>query len=758
MAQKKCTTAVVRSRLALLLALVALGAAAAAADGGHGARAARSLLQSGDVAVATVGTAGCTDVTYGSLATTAYTYLPNGGGSQGSCNTALYAGAGLCCNGAWIGTGGAYCTSGQPTGAVPFIWQVPSTTLMCLSTASGAIAVGTPLVLTACSTPVLTITEPMLWQWLPGPNNNAFTLKHTASGLCPWASSLAAGAAVVLTACSSTTAWTWSPTGPLLAVGSTLYMDGSDASAVKLQASTSSQAWASTCKSIAAPAAPVPSKSPPPPPSPLPPPSPRSTAVSTVVGTTGCSNTAYNAGLASTEYTYMPRFGLTGQSGSCKGGPYVGAGWCCGGSLTVGISSASCGDSPQSAFPLIWQADVSGTLQCLDTASGALAAGTQVVITACGTSAAPTPSSTQLWSWSSSSSGNDAYFLYSLKHVASGLCAYASVLAVNTPVTLVACSTITWWEWSAAGALQHGDQTGPYYLDASVPSAVKLSSSTTAAWASTCKSLLIPPPPSPPPSPPAPPPVLVGVASAACAAGASTLAGSSTVTYTLSQTAGSTPGTVAAAINAALGTNGGGGAASGLEAQGVSADWIVTSPYGGPTGGSGTLYSNATGLRCGVMVGGALNRTGFPADATGASITLVVPQYMGGHGGSSPLVLPAFPSAPVTLVCSSCFSVPAPVPTAACDTVAHRYVPSSAVSSTASYMSYTMNGPVLQSGATTNLTDTGAATPLYSPLFTPLTDAGLPSMVTMVRARMRMRASHGVARARCCVFRSVCGS
>jgi hypothetical protein len=159
------------------------------------------------------------------------------------------------------------------------------------------------------------------------------------------------------------------------------------------------------------------------------------------------------------------------------------------------------------------------------------------------------------------------------------------------------------------------------------------------------------PPPSPP-LPPAPPPVAVTAVSAACPDRLSKLAGASSVTYTLSQSAGATAFTVAAGINAAL------AAASdvtGLEAAGVWVDRVeraaglAGSPF---MGGSGAISSLATGMRCGIMVGGVLSRTGFPADGSGAAIAA--------PNASSTATLPAYASAPATLVCSSCLSWSAP--------------------------------------------------------------------------------------------------
>jgi hypothetical protein len=214
------------------------------------------------------------------------------------------------------------------------------------------------------------------------------------------------------------------------------------------------------------------------------------------------------------------------------------------------------------------------------------------------------------------------------------------------------------------------------------------------------------PPPVPPPSPP-PPNVAITVASAACASSNAYLSGGSTVTYTLSNTLGAGPVSVAAGINAALASS---SAVIGLEASGVGVDFNY--------GGSLTLFSIATGLRCGVMSGGVLNRTGFPADAGGNAL-FVAPVV----GSPYP---PAFSSAPATLVCSSCISWAAP-PTAACQP-AHRFSPASASSGPLAYFfsGYSMTGMVskMLSGSTAFVADTGSAAPALPSLFAPFSLSG----------------------------------
>jgi hypothetical protein len=242
------------------------------------------------------------------------------------------------------------------------------------------------------------------------------------------------------------------------------------------------------------------------------------------------------------------------------------------------------------------------------------------------------------------------------------------------------------------------------------------------------------PPPSPP-LPPAPPPVAVTAVSAACPDSLSKLAGASTVTYTLSQAAGATAFTVAAGINAALA---GASAVTGLEAAGVVVDRVeragglAGSPF---MGGSGAISSLATGMRCGVVVGGVLSRTGFPADGSGAAIAA--------PNASSTATLPAYASTPATLVCSSCLSWSAPATLVYPAGVLHRFDTSLVSTAAVSYSSSRTGGsqafrpPDLTikalSGTVALIGNSGsAATP---PLQGSISYSGRVPSLTKVRAR-----------------------
>jgi hypothetical protein len=246
-----------------------------------------------------------------------------------------------------------------------------------------------------------------------------------------------------------------------------------------------------------------------------------------------------------------------------------------------------------------------------------------------------------------------------------------------------------------------------------------------------------PAPPPPPPPPPAPPPALsASISAAACAAGADSLPGAMTVTYTLSQSAaGATPSAVAAAISAALAAfSGAAAAALGAEAAGVGVDW------GAERGGSGALFSLATGLRCGSgsaldAASGALLRSGFPADHLGAPLPAPF---------SPPFSAPgAYASAPATLVCSSCFPLPAVAAAAAAcappGAPRHRFNASGAARGTAAYTAINRYGlPVPVRGAVTNVSDVGAAASASAPmppLFDPLPAGGAPPPNVTLAAR-----------------------
>jgi len=208
----------------------------------------------------------------------------------------------------------------------------------------------------------------------------------------------------------------------------------------------------------------------------------------------------------------------------------------------------------------------------------------------------------------------------------------------------------------------------------------------------------------------------------ACATGTDFLPGASTVTYTLSNAGGSSPATVAYAINTAIAAS---ASVTGLEAAGVGYDLVYVSSKG-IASGTLTLFSLATGMRCGVLSGGVLNRTGFPADASGESLYL--PPQISTVG---PWLPNPYAAVPASLVCSSCVSWPKP-PTPACTNVAHRYNASSVVSSYANYsvMTIVNNTPPPQqvqlSGRVLQVNDVAAATgvPALPFLFTPLPSSG----------------------------------
>ena len=227
-------------------------------------------------------------------------------------------------------------------------------------------------------------------------------------------------------------------------------------------------------------------------------------------------------------------------------------------------------------------------------------------------------------------------------------------------------------------------------------------------------------PPSPSPSPPVAAPVTITTV-AACPTGTTMLAGASTVTYTVSQFTGITPAALANGINAALA---GSQSVTGLEQAGVKVDWNLPGS-GGSSASTGALFSSATGLRCGVLAGGVLNRTGFPVDGSGLQV--VLNSTTSSMGGIPPV--PAYLGTPVSLVCSSCISWTAP-PTAACGPT-HRYSGTTVVAATASY-TYGLFGSIQLSGAVLNMTDVGS-TPTGLPLATQLPLTGAPATIQQVR-------------------------
>ena len=261
--------------------------------------------------------------------------------------------------------------------------------------------------------------------------------------------------------------------------------------------------------------------------------------------------------------------------------------------------------------------------------------------------------------------------------------------------------------------------------------------------------------PAPPPPPPPTAPVTIANV-AACSSGAgTTLAGASTVTYTIAQFAGITPASLANGINAALAAS---QTVTGLETAGVTVDYGLMSMTGG-TVNSGALFSSATGLPCGFVKGGVLNRTGFPADSGGAQVLLNVtsssagPPALGGMGMPSSSAVPAYVGTPVSLVCSSCVFWTAP-PSVACGPT-HRYNGSAVVASNASYpssggmMGGMMGGMSMLSGTVLNVTDVGSST--GPPLATQLPWTGASGMIQQACHNARcIRCAAGLTRYPCC--------
>lgn len=197
------------------------------------------------------------------------------------------------------------------------------------------------------------------------------------------------------------------------------------------------------------------------------------------------------------------------------------------------------------------------------------------------------------------------------------------------------------------------------------------------------------------------------------------------VTYTIPAYTNLTPSVLATGIKQALATS----SVTGLEAAGVSAAWNL----GYNQGGTGALFSTATGMNCGFMQNGVLNRTGFPATSGGVAVSIGT-----SRGPPYPPPAPAYVGAAATLVCSSCVSWTAP-PTAAC-APAHRYTPASATSGQMTQM-VQMIGMInfAVTGAALNLSDAGSS-PSATPLYTGLVPVG-PQRVAVVRlgARARVR-------------------
>jgi len=328
---------------------------------------------------------------------------------------------------------------------------------------------------------------------------------------------------------------------------------------------------------------------------------------------------------------------------------------------------------------------------------------------------------------------------YQLIHAASGFCLwFFAAVAAGAQAGLQTCTTSMLWTWSSTGTLQPYNSATVLYLnvDNSNPwsPAPKLTTAI-AYWASPCMStarLLAAPPPAPPPQPsppppnPSPPPLppppsppappVVTVAVAACP-GSSLLPGGSTVTYTIPAYAGLTPVVLAAGINQALAKS----SATGLEAAGVATMWNL----GYNQRGTGALFSVASGMPCGSLSNGVLNRTGFPATSGGVAVSIGT-----SSGPPYPPPAPPYVGTAATLVCSSCVSWTAP-PTAAC-TPAHRFTPANAVSgqmtqSVAMIMSFNF----AVTGAALNLSDVGTA-PSATQLYTGFVPYG-PQRLSVVR-------------------------
>jgi hypothetical protein len=189
------------------------------------------------------------------------------------------------------------------------------------------------------------------------------------------------------------------------------------------------------------------------------------------------------------------------------------------------------------------------------------------------------------------------------------------------------------------------------------------------------------------------------------------------VTYTIPAYTGLSPATLAAGINLALATS----TVTGLEAAGVAAVWNM----GYSQGGTGAVFTLATGMPCGFMQNGVLNRTGFPATSGGAAVTLGT-----SSGPPYPPPVPAYIGTPVTLVCSSCLSWTSP-PTAAC-APAHRFTPAGAVSGQMTQaVKVIMKNNFAVTGTAFNLSDTGSSQSATQ-LFTGLVPYG-PQRVAVVR-------------------------
>ena len=406
----------------------------------------------------------------------------------------------------------------------------------------------------------MSVSSTQLWNWLSffGTANSSNApqyvgLQHSASGLCAWGSSglcdqLVAGSQLILTACPSTAttqcgffAYGQSSVGSLMASTYNLYATAVNSSAVLLKplsgtANTPdySQRFLSTCMTTGPCNADTYANS-----SGGCTPCPGGLGTGGIVGATSsaactfpaisatassCVDTSWNTGLAGTAFTYYP-YGRSGSytlgynTASCSGSSFAGAGFCCGSSSRVSIpgysnSGSTCSaGTPAMAFPVVsMNPQISLTvLYCLGSANGGTAAGTAVTLQACGTAAAPTPNTTQLWVWTATQQSSTFYF--GLTHAASGLCAWgasspSSTLSAGNGLQLTTCPTTN----NAAGSWGYASNSYTYtygwllaynqnlYLTATNSSVVFVGSlngtqgspDSSQRWATTCRTLAQP--------------------------------------------------------------------------------------------------------------------------------------------------------------------------------------------------------------------------------------------------------------------------
>ena len=148
--------------------------------------------------------------------------------------------------------------------------------------------------------------------------------------------------------------------------------------------------------------------------------------------TCASGTTGYGSSLSGTLYA------VPSSSGGCSIVGYAGYGYCCNGAY-MGTTSpwfgGTCGASTLPAVPIISQNPALGSgLYCLDTEGGAYAPGTRVVVSPCGTALNPTPSASQLWSWTNGGYGSNLYNVYS------NLCVQPESSAAGSRFALALCS------------------------------------------------------------------------------------------------------------------------------------------------------------------------------------------------------------------------------------------------------------------------------------------------------------------------------